>query len=201
MTMPPLDTEQRRLYEQLLNTRGGASAGGESPWLAQMAIRMVNTEREAKHKTATLREIAVSSVGYVGALEALDLRRRLMNGGLLKLIDFFPGTKAYLLATLMVLAGIGGCAACIVRYANGVQDPWIEWGGAFFMLQQGLSQISNRLAQDRAAAAQIHATAAVAVVAAASNPEMPETTAQANAAMAKITEAVQATSTPVPEAK
>lgn len=119
------------------------------------------------------RDTLIDGLGYVGAAELWDLKRRLTNGGLLRMLDKLPGVKTYFLASLMVLAGLGGCAACVLRWANGsATDPWVDWAAAYAMLHVGLTQITNRLAQDRAAQEQKVVT--VAAVAAAQPGSAPQ---------------------------
>lgn len=110
-----------------------------------------------------------SVLGWREKLAAWLLWSWAKNGGALMTLDKFPGVKTYLLAGLMVVAGIGGCAACVVRWLQGETDAWAEWAAAYAMLHLGLIQITQRLAIDRQAREQM----ALAMAALAAAKEKP----------------------------
>jgi hypothetical protein len=191
-----LDPEEERIYQGLIATRGGSNALGENPVLRRMAREIVARNREAKSKTQSLRELAGQELGIKEKLALWLIWRWWKENGMEFLgkvlrLDFFAGYRMY-------AAGIAGCLGGLTLIAFAIAgDPRGDLKEGFAAFTAGLYAIGQAGKQDR----QIEATKAVAVVTAAANPEMPQTTGDAQVAMAKITEAVETTSTPAPGAK
>lgn len=169
----------------------------------------------------TPKEVLVRGVGYVGALEAWDLRRRLMNGGIIRMLDFFPGKKEQALNVLGFFAGLGGMATIVLAYLNGGEGAEFKWeafGAAYAAAHYSLQQFLRRIGDARTArelkakteetaeelktttattAAEIKAT----TIAATSVSQQVGAENRAPMTVPELTTAVEANMTPVPKAK
>jgi hypothetical protein len=141
-------------------------------------------ERDIENPTA--REVVVGSVGYVGAVEAWDLHRRLLDkGGLARILDFFPGKKEQVLNILGMLGGIGGMATVLAAFfggSDGARFQYEAFAVAYGAFHYSAQQFAKRLAADRQAS---ELKAVTIATAAASAPEEASKVIAAGAEAAK----------------